>query len=265
MPLALARGLDRGRYQVHVWFLDEGGPLVEILEAAGAKVRVVKWIGGRNDLAGAWRFWAALKHHQIDLVHQHGGGRSIRWIARRFAYLKVIFHRGSCTSDDDGAQPVVARVFDADCVIACSHAVARLTVAEPPLRVIYPGVSVQNSVSTREHRRSSPLVIGTACRLVPIKGLVHLVRAMALLRKQMSEISLEIAGAGPERHALEAEVRLLDLTDGVTFLGWQDDLVSTMARWDVYSQPSLGEGFGIAALEAMASGLPVVASAVGGL
>jgi glycosyltransferase involved in cell wall biosynthesis len=51
----------------------------------------------------------------------------------------------------------------------------------------------------------------------------------------------------------------------VEFLGWRDDVEALLHRWDVFVMPSLEEGFGIAALEAMAAGLPVVATAVGGI
>jgi glycosyltransferase involved in cell wall biosynthesis len=51
----------------------------------------------------------------------------------------------------------------------------------------------------------------------------------------------------------------------VTFLGWIDDVESVMSHWDIVAQPSLAEGLGISALQAMALGIPVVASDVGGL
>ncbi len=107
--------------------------------------------------------------------------------------------------------------------------------------------------------------MGTACRLVPIKGVRHLIAAMAVLRPSMPDVRLEIAGAGPEQSALESEVRLQGLDDSVKFLGWQTEISYVMARWDVYAQPSLEEGFGLAVVEAMAAGLPVVASRVGSL
>jgi glycosyltransferase involved in cell wall biosynthesis len=86
-----------------------------------------------------------------------------------------------------------------------------------------------------------------------------------LLRDDFPDVRLEVAGSGPERVALEREVASLGIDNHVKFLGWQTDLTSALARWDVFALPSLEEGFGIAALEAMAAGLPIVATSVGGI
>jgi glycosyltransferase involved in cell wall biosynthesis len=94
---------------------------------------------------------------------------------------------------------------------------------------------------------------------------VYLVRALAALRQEIPDVRLEIAGSGPERAAVECEVQSLGLAGSVVFLGWQHDLERVLPGWDVFVQPSLTDSFGIATLEAMAAGLPVVATGVGGL
>jgi glycosyltransferase involved in cell wall biosynthesis len=76
---------------------------------------------------------------------------------------------------------------------------------------------------------------------------------------------VEIAGSGPQRAKLEEEVARAGLVEQVKFLGWIDDIGSVLSRWDVFVMPSLEEGFPIAAMDAMAGGLPVVATAVGGV
>jgi glycosyltransferase involved in cell wall biosynthesis len=78
-------------------------------------------------------------------------------------------------------------------------------------------------------------------------------------------LRLEIAGDGSLLAKLKAESRRLGISDSVSFPGWQEDLAQVMAGWDIFALPSLDEGFGFAALEAMAAGLPVVATNVGGL
>jgi Glycosyl transferases group 1 len=94
---------------------------------------------------------------------------------------------------------------------------------------------------------------------------VDLIRAVALLRLEFPTLRLEIAGAGPQREDLEGEVERLGLRGSVRLLGWQRDLGPLFQSWDIFAMPSLEEGFGMAALEAMADGLPVVATSVGGL
>jgi Glycosyltransferase len=118
----------------------------------------------------------------------------------------------------------------------------------------------------REARADSgkPVTIGVAARLAPVKGLEDLITALSLL-KGTANVHVEIAGAGPSSAELERKVAEARLSKVVKFLGWRDDVDALMSGWDIYVQPSLAEGFGIAAVEAMASGLPVVATNVGGL
>ena len=112
-------------------------------------------------------------------------------------------------------------------------------------------------------RRGAELVIGTIGRLVPIKGIVYLVRALALLR-DLPRVRLDIVGSGPELPALEHEVRVRNLVGRVRFLGWQADIAAPLATWDVYVQPSVLDTFPVATIEATAAGLPVVATTAGG-
>jgi glycosyltransferase involved in cell wall biosynthesis len=76
---------------------------------------------------------------------------------------------------------------------------------------------------------------------------------------------VEIAGSGPQRGKLDKLVEQTGMGEQVRFLGWVDDVRSVLSSWDVFVMPSLEEGFPIAALDAMAAGLPVVATSVGGV
>ncbi|GIK20657.1 MAG: N-acetyl-alpha-D-glucosaminyl L-malate synthase BshA [Ignavibacteriota bacterium] len=76
---------------------------------------------------------------------------------------------------------------------------------------------------------------------------------------------LLLVGDGPDRFECERLVRELNLTDNVKFLGKQDGLVEILSSSDLFLIPSQSESFGLAALEAMACGLPVISSSVGGL
>lgn len=109
------------------------------------------------------------------------------------------------------------------------------------------------------------LVVGTTARLEPVKGVRHLVEAAAAVRSKMDGLRLLIIGEGGERAALERLASALGLGGDVVFTGWRSDVRALLPAMDVYVQPSLNEGFGWAALEAQAAGLPVIASSVGGL
>jgi glycosyltransferase involved in cell wall biosynthesis len=260
---ALADGLDSERYQVHAWFLSEDGPLLETLIKSGAHVRFVKWRRGWRDPLSAWRVWRALGQGRFDIVHQHFGGRSVRWLIRRRA-ARILVHVHGRGSELNGSTLPPINIFDADVVIANSQAVARQVVNRRPY-VVHPCVSIPREKPTGSGIKPTKPIIGTACRLVPIKGMVYLIRAISLLQKNIPEIRLEIAGSGPEQMVLEAEVQKLGLVKHVKFLGWQTDLTSLFAQWRLFVLPSLEEGFGMTALEAMATGLPVVGTTVGGI
>ncbi len=120
----------------------------------------------------------------------------------------------------------------------------------------------------RERAGSGKLVLNTA-RLVRQKGQVYLIRALAKLNKGNADgnCGLMIIGSGPLRGLLKSEAKAQGLDNACTLAeGIQDnDLPYYYNAADVYAMPSLYEPSGLAVLEAMASGTPVVASSIGGL
>lgn len=108
------------------------------------------------------------------------------------------------------------------------------------------------------------VAIGTVGRLDPVKDQARLVHAFAALAPRRPEVALVIAGDGPCRLTLERMVADLELQDRVRLLGDRRDIPAILAALDVFVLPSIAEGISNTILEAMATGLPVVATAVGG-
>jgi glycosyltransferase involved in cell wall biosynthesis len=102
-------------------------------------------------------------------------------------------------------------------------------------------------------------------RLIPIKGHEVLFRALAAVRKDLPEITVDVAGDGPLDGELRETAARLGLGGTATFLGRVAPAASVLERAQLVVVPSFGEGFGMVALEAMERGRPVIASAVGGL
>jgi glycosyltransferase involved in cell wall biosynthesis len=135
--------------------------------------------------------------------------------------------------------------------------------------VIYNGIDVGgvpgNDLRMRMRRElgvpSDALVVGTVARLDPVKDLATLVRATAL---QQASVRLVIVGDGAERAALEATAHDIGIASRVKFLGHREDARDLLAACDVYANSSISEGISLTILEAMAAGLPVVATQVGG-
>ncbi|MEZ5504078.1 MAG: TIGR03088 family PEP-CTERM/XrtA system glycosyltransferase [Halioglobus sp.] len=112
------------------------------------------------------------------------------------------------------------------------------------------------------------LLAGTVGRLTPVKDQQLLLRAIAELRKTRPDVfrrvRVVLVGDGPLRQALADTVRDLDLGQQVWLAGDRDDVPELLAAMDLFVLPSLAEGISNTVLEAMACGLPVIATAVGG-
>ena len=102
-------------------------------------------------------------------------------------------------------------------------------------------------------------------RLIPIKGHIVLLRAFAMARREVPALELEIAGRGPLEPALRALARELGIADAVRFLGYVNPIQGAIERAAIVVVPSMGEGFGMVALEAMERARPVIAASIGGL
>ena len=259
---ALASGLDPSKYRLHACFLGPEGPLVEYLRRAGARSCALNWCRGARDPVGAYRFWRQVKEHDFSIIHLHQGSRAARGIARTSSKARFILHLHGCIDEDqEGGNP--KRPSGAHAVIAAAHAIARQHPSDT-LEVLHAGVELAQDVDRSHAFAQRPIVIGTACRLVARKGILDLIRAFELVRAEVP-LQLEIAGDGSEQVQLEREVQTRGLADRVRFLGWQDNLDAVYSAWDIFAFPSHDEGLPISVLEAMAAGLPVVGTSVGGI
>ncbi len=99
----------------------------------------------------------------------------------------------------------------------------------------------------------------------PVKRVDSVIRAFKRVHEQIPGAQLRMVGEGPERRPAEALTRELGLCGSVQFLGRQDDLEHFLPTCDLFLLPSESESFGLAALEAMACGVPAVGTNVGGL
>lgn len=116
-------------------------------------------------------------------------------------------------------------------------------------------------------QESPPLRLLTVARLSPEKGLTVLLDALAAARAAGTDVILTLVGDGPLRGSLGEQARRLGLTEPVTFAGpvGQDRISDFYHRADVFVLPSFSEGLPVVLMEAMASGLPVIASRITGI
>jgi len=156
-------------------------------------------------------------------------------------------------------------------VTAASRALAYACRAHLPVEarveVIPFGVDVEAFRPRDEAVANEALHVGCVKSLAPIYGQDVLLDAMARVREAIPGARLTLIGDGPSRPALEAQARALGLGDAVTFAGAVPprELPDRLVALDAFAMPSRFESFGVAALEAAACGLPVVASDAGGV
>lgn len=258
---AVATGVDPSKYTIEVCFL-HAGDLDKRLNDRGVRSTCVHWNGNLGDPAGMARYAALLRSSEFSIIHQHTGGRLLTSMGRYLTTARLVRSFHARASEKTGLISFHNKRPNSDATIANSRTIAEFS-GDPRAVVIYPGIDPRGFSTTRITHPE--VVIGTACRLELIKGLSYLFQAMAQLTPNYPGLRLEIAGEGSLRPRLIKKSQELGIQNVVSFLGWQQDLSTTMSNWDIFVLPSLDEGFGFAALEAMAAGLPVVATAVGGL
>jgi glycosyltransferase involved in cell wall biosynthesis len=132
--------------------------------------------------------------------------------------------------------------------------------------VIYNGIDLKQFSVSRISRSVPPFTIVSIGSLREKKNYTKAIEAFSILRERVPfEVKYTIAGEGILLKALKEQVEGLGLESDVKFLGHVENVVELLNDSDIFFMPSSSEGFGIAAVEAMASGLPVVASDIPGI
>lgn len=160
----------------------------------------------------------------------------------------------------------------ADLILSTSKIMAKETknYTDKNIEITPFGVDIQlYKPCKNKYKESNEIIIGTAKALEPVYGINHLIRAFKQLcdRNPRKEFKLEIAGIGSQYDYLNKLANDLSIGQKVKFLGLlnEKEVAEAFNRFDVAVFPSLSESFGVAAVEAQACGVPVIASNVGGL
>jgi len=218
-----------------------------------------------------------VKNHDIDLIHTHGYKGNIYGIlAARAARVPII---ATCHNWPASTLPLRLYSFldrivlrKANHIVAVSENVRerlrRFAIPSRKITVIQNGVDTARFASARpvlrhELNLDGRTVIGVVGRLSSEKGHKFLLRAAPRLIEEFPTVALVFIGSGPEQPALESLTRELNLQDRVFFAGFRRDMPQVYASIDILVLPSLEEGLPLTVLEAMAAGLPILASRVG--
>ncbi len=250
------------------------------------RLTVVRLATSQARFVGTWLYMQNLRRwfarNPIDLAYvsmlKHDAYVAVE-AGRRMGFPVVLRPEGAGATGDlawqgwgNFGRRIGARCKRADAFVAISRAIARELVAAgydaSRIHSLPNGVPVPNDPwQRRPEWRAAPRAVYVG-RLAPEKGLSTLLRAWPAVLKIHSRARLTLLGEGPERERLEAEVRSLGLSLGtdqaVELPGAVSDVTCALRNADLFVLPSREEGMSIALLEAMALGIPLVASSIPG-
>lgn len=262
------RHADLGRFELIVVSLTDRGVLADTLEACGAQVLHLNEPGGlRPGLVH--RLKRLFQKERIDVVHTHDdrplifGVPAARWARRRVIHTQ---HHGKLPNVGANQEFLVrwaGRLAHAFVTVSRDAARYYIEAGLPSRRVctIWNGIDLE-TFAYQGPTKGGPAL--TVARLSPEKNIANILRAAALVRDADPEFRLEIAGDGPCRDDLVRLTDDLHLGSVVQFLGEVRDVPARLAQAGLFVLPSFSEGISLTLLEAMARGLPVVATRVGG-
>ncbi|MBV5328266.1 MAG: glycosyltransferase [Chlorobium sp.] len=139
-----------------------------------------------------------------------------------------------------------------------------LAIKDNENRVIHNGINLSKFEVKKPSNSENKILIQVG-RFYPQKGHFTSLKALAIISEHFPHVRLVLIGDGPLRDALIIEAKRLGVFEMITFMGLRDDIPEQLRQADIYWMPSEWEGLPIACVEAMACGLPVVVSSVGGL
>lgn len=278
MAVTVARHLSRERFRPVVTYFRGHGPLAAELKAEGIPVY---GLGKRHRgaVTPLLRLARILKRERVAILHAHNWSPNVwgRLVGRAMGVPVVITTEHSVADARGRAERWVERLLAplSDRIVAVSEAVAsshQLAEGIPRDRfvalhnaVLPPSLPDRASARRRLHLPLDEPVLLCLGRLDPPKGQTYLLKAMPAILRHVPTARLLFAGDGRLRAALEAEAQRLALNGQVRFLGYRADVAALLAAADLLVIPSTREGIPLALLEAMAAGLPVVATDVGGI
>lgn len=210
---------------------------------------------------------------QYDIVHLHTKRAHVLslWLPRTLQGPKYVVTRRMDYPERKNWYTRYLYNRCVDGVVAISQPIVDLLIqagVEPGrIRLIHSGIEPGFYQAASQHaaQRSQRRVVGCVAVLEERKGHRYLFESACSLKEKGYKLQFRLAGDGSARAELERMVSQLGLQEDVVFCGFVSDIPSFLSEIDIFVLPSLYEGLGVSALEAMAAGKAVVASRVGGL
>ncbi len=282
----LAHGMSERGHQVTVVSLWNGpfGDLFQKSESLNYLCLGVRRIYGFNGIIGFFKLISIIRNSNIEIVQTfHTAADLIGPLASFLSGRKII----TISSRRDLGYTKASKHIIAQRVvnlfvnkIICNsievqkQAIQREKIDSYKTTIIYNGIETQPFTDISQKNSSTFIdnhtipkkgfYIGTVANLRMLKGIQVLLGAARILLKEYPSMFFLVAGDGQDRRQLEELAKKYEISANVFFIGWIEDVPSFLACLHIYVQPSLTEGFSNSVLEAMAAGLPIIATKVGG-
>lgn len=274
----LLNGLSRESFTPLLCCLEKEGPL-RVRLSNDIKLFNLNQKEGLHPLLPL-RLAKIIQQENVQIVHTHNFGTAIYGIiGGRLARVPVIIHgEHGMIAQEKPRRRIIAKYLykKADAIISVSEDLKKILVnnigiKSENIETILNGVdigrfSVNSDLSkVREELGILPtdLVVGTVGRMVPIKNQASLIRSFSEVLKHIPGAKLLLIGDGPLRSKLEEIALSIVAKSSIVFAGQRDDVDKVLKIMHIFVLPSLSEGMSNVILEAMAAGLPVIASNVG--
>jgi L-malate glycosyltransferase len=273
-----------GAYRFVFACLDDLGSLGQELRDQGFPVHVLgRWPG--LDWRCTYRLASLLRREGVDLLHAHQYtpffyGSAARQFRRRPTVLFT--EHGRHHPDYPRRKRMLANrllLSRRDRVVGVGRSVRQALIDNEGIRperieVIYNGIDLSPVPQGGDHRTAvrreiqvgdRDLVVIQVARLDYLKDHLTAIRALECVVRQRADVRLILVGEGPEEGAIRELVAACRLGDHVRFLGLRGDVARLLAAADLFLLSSISEGIPLTLIEAMAAGLPIVATRVGGV
>ena len=273
IDLAVAH-LRRG-HQSAIFCLGQPGVLAQQAEAAGVAVQAFGKLPGLNPQV-CWRMRGALRLRRADVVHAHNPGvHHYATLAAKLAGVPVVINTRHGVSGSSG-RPYSEKYFKKTLrwtgkVVYVSRDSQRYY-TDHGIVPAAQGVTIWNGIplepflsAQRTPATDGRLRLVTLGRLVPVKAHATLLAAFAQVRQQLPNTELRIYGTGELRAALEADIERLGLGGHAFLCGETRQVAEVLAAADAFVFSSTSEGLPMVILEAMAAGLAIISTRVGGV
>lgn len=280
MLIRLIHGLDKKKYDSVACFLKSGW-LPDKLKSQNVETLI---ISQKRCIDIHWLIQVIryIKKNNVKIIHTHEFAMNVNGslLSMLIKIPCVTTVHGKNYYPDKWYRKVAYRfVSKKSYMVAVSSDIKnflaeQISINKDKIHIVINGINTKDymhSETTRMNTRQSfainnnNILIGAIGNLYTVKGHIYLIEAAGIVCKNYPEVKFIIAGRGEQQSRLEEKINELGLHDNVNLLGFREDIPEILNALDIYVMSSLSEGTPLSILEAMASGVPIVSTNVGGI